>query len=455
MTMTRPPDFRLQPTHARLAQPSLLARPVATQSGPARPAPLGDRQAPDAVLPARARTIPSVSIHAFCETSGTSAALEAAAVDRRLAKAQLEVVAGGIDTAITDGTGERAPNVLIVETTMLSRPQMLAEVNGLIDRCNAATRIVVIGHVNDVALYREFIRRGIGEYLVAPVSPTQVIDAVADLCGVAGTGKPGGVIAFIGAKGGVGSSTVCHNAAWALSETLKSEVVVADLDLAFGTVGLDFNQETMQGMAEALQAPERLDEAALDRLLTKCSQHLSILAAPVALDRDYDVSAGACRTVLDALRQHAPFAAVDLPHAWAPWVKQVLLAADEIVITAAPDLANLRNARNLVDLLEPARTSGKPPRLVINMARRSKRPDLTVDEFALALDLEPTLIIEFDAETFGFAANHGQMIEEFSRKARPAHQFRELALTLAQRPAAKEAVKAPPLLAPILGKLRL
>ena len=106
----------------------------------------------------------------------------------------------------------------------------------------------------------------------------------------------------------------------------------------------------------------------LDRLLTKCSQHLSILAAPVALDRDYDISAGACRAVLDALRQHAPFAALDLPHAWTPWLRQVLLAADEIVVTAAPDLANLRNAKNLVDLLETA-TNGKPPRLVINMAQ--------------------------------------------------------------------------------------
>jgi pilus assembly protein CpaE len=294
----------------------------------------------------------------------------------------------------------------------------------------------------------------VSEYLVAPVSPTQLIEAVADLCGVAGGGQPGSVIAFIGAKGGAGSSTVCHNAAWAMSEILKCEVVVADLDLAFGTVGLDFNQETTQGIAEALQAPERLDEAALDRLLTRCSQHLSILAAPVALDRDYDISAGACRAILDALRQHAPFSAVDLPHAWAPWVKQVLLNADEIVITAAPDLANLRNARNFVDLLEPARPGGKPPRLVINMARRRKRPDLSVEEFTSALDLEPALIIEFDAETFGFAANNGQMIEEFSRKARAAQQFRELALALAQRAEAKAAPRPSPL-APILDRLGL
>ena len=296
------------------------------------------------------------------------------------------------------------------------------------------------------------MKRGIAEYLVAPVSPAQFIEAVASLCGAPAGDQSGRLIAFIGAKGGTGSSTICHNVAWAMSETLKCDVVVADLDLAFGTAGLNFNHEAMHGVAEALQAPERLDEAALDRLLTKCSQHLSILAAPAALDRDYDISAGACRTVLDALRQHAPFVALDLPHAWTPWLRQVLLAADEIVVTAAPDLANLRNARNLVDLLEGH--NGKPPRLVINMARRRKRPDLSVEEFSSALDLDPALVIDSDPETFGFAANNGQMIEEYSRKARAAQQFRTLALALAQRAEPKEAAKASPL-APILDKLGL
>jgi pilus assembly protein CpaE len=231
-------------------------------------------------------------------------------------------------------------------------------------------------------------------------------------------------------------------------------VIVADLDLAFGTAGLDFNQEAMQGIAEALEAPERLNEAALGRLLTRCSQRLSILAAPVALDRDYDISAGACVRVLDALRQHAAFVAADLPHLWTPWVKQVLVQADEIVITAAPDLANLRNAKNLADVLEASRLSAKPPHLVINMARRSRRQDIALEDLSAALELEPDLVIALDSETFGLAANNGQMIEECSRKAPAAQQFRTLAMTLAQRTEPKQAVRTSPL-APILDRLRL
>ena len=384
--------------------------------------------------------------------------MQAATADRRLANVQVEVATGGIDAAVaasTVGVGAsapEAPGVMIVETS-LPRPLLLARLDALQGRADRDTRLILIGQHNDIALYRELKRRGVGEYLIAPVSPSQLVDAVAGVCEAEG-GSPGRVIAFIGAKGGTGSSTVCHNVAWALSEALKSDTIVADLDLAFGTVGLDFNQEAVQGMAEALQAPERLTETAIDRLLTRCSRHLSLLAAPVALDRDYDISAGACGAVLDALRQQAAFVAVDLPHLWTPWVRQVLVIADEIVITAAPDLANLRNAKNLVDMLEIGRPTAKPPRLVINMARRLRRPDIALEDLAAALDLEPDIVIDYDIETFGLAANNGQMIEECARKSRAAAQFRTLAMKLAQRTEPKQATRSSPL-APILDKLRL
>jgi len=329
---------------------------------------------------------------------------------------------------------------------------MLGALARLADCCGPATKIMVIGQVNDVALYRELLQRGISEYLLAPVSPAHFVESVASLFGVPGTDPVGSIIAFVGAKGGVGSSTVCHNVAWAMSETLRSDVVVVDLDLAFGTASLDFNQDPIRGIAEALQVPERLDEVSLDQFLTKCSQHLSILAAPVALDGEPDISADACDIVLDTLRQDVAFVAVDLPHTWTPLVKRVLLQADEIVVTAAPDLANLRNAKNLVDLLKSTRRGAA--HLVINMAKTPKRPDISVKEFSATLDLDPAQVIEFDGESFGFAANNGQMIEEFSRTAKAAQQFRALALALAHRAVPKETKKLSPL-ALLLEKLRL
>jgi pilus assembly protein CpaE len=404
--------------------------------------------------PQKARPIPRISIQAFCEDPKTAEVLQAATADRRLAKSHVSVHMGGAPAAVAHYLESPTPNLIIVETT-LPRNQMLAELDRLAECCDAGTKVVVIGHMNDVVLYRELLKRGVSEYLIAPVTPMQFIESLSNLYNNPATDPVGNVIAFIGAKGGVGSSTVCHNAAWAMSEILKSDVVVADLDLAFGTTGLDFNQDPVQGIAEALQSPERLDEVLLDRLLTKCSERLSIFAAPVVLDRDYEISADACDIVLDIVRQNVPFVAVDLPHTWTPWVKRVLLQADEIVLTAVPDLANLRNAKNLIDLLKQNRTNDGPPRLVMNMVKMPKRPEISVKEFSAALDLEPGQVIEFDSETFGLAANNGQMIEEFSGKAKAAQQFRELALALAHRKEQKEDKKKSLVpLGPLLEKLK-
>jgi pilus assembly protein CpaE len=410
----------------------------------------------DIAAPQKARPIPRISIQAFCEDARTAESLQAATADRRLSKSHVSVHMGGAPAAVAHYLESPTPNLIIVETT-LPRNQMLAELDRLAECCDAGTKVVIIGHMNDVILYRELLKRGVSEYLIAPVNPMQLIEALSGLYNNPETDPVGNVIAFIGAKGGVGSSTVCHNAAWAMSEILKSDVVVADLDLAFGTTGLDFNQDPVQGIADALQTPERLDEVLLDRLLTKCSERLSIFAAPVVLDRDYDISADACDIVLDIVRQNVPYVAVDLPHTWTPWVKRVLLQSDEIVVTAVPDLANLRNAKNLIDLLKQNRNNDGPPRLVMNMVKTPKRPEISVKEFSSALDLEPMQVIEFDSETFGLAANNGQMVEEFAAKAKAAQQFRDLALALAHRPEQKESKRKSSLipLGPLFEKFKL
>jgi pilus assembly protein CpaE len=302
-------------------------------------------------------------------------------------------------------------------------------------------------------LYRELLKRGVSEYLVEPVAPLQLMEAISNLYNNPETEPVGHVYAFIGAKGGVGSSTVCHNAAWSLSEMLKVDVVIADLDLAFGTTGLDFNQDPMQGIADALSSPDRLDEVLLDRLLTKCSEHLSIFPAPVVLDRDYDISVEGCDQVIDVVRQNVPYVIVDLPHTWTAWVKHTLLQADEVIITAAPDLANLRNAKNIVDLLQQVRRNDAKPRLVMNMVNMPKRPEISVKEFESAIGLKAISVIDFDSETFGQAANNGQMIEELSAKARSASAFRDIALSISNRRDMQSTKKASGL-APLLEKLK-
>jgi pilus assembly protein CpaE len=261
------------------------------------------------------------------------------------------------------------------------------------------------------------------------------------------------VIAFVGAKGGAGSSTVCHNTAFAIASVLKSDVVIADFDLPFGTAGLDFNRDPINGIADALTSPERLDEMMLDRLLSRCSDHLSLFAAPGTLERPYDLSPASCETVLHVVRANVPWTAVDVPHLWTAWAKEVILNADHVVITAAPDLANLRNTKNLVDQLKISRPNDQPPLLVLNQVGVPKRPEISVNDFSCAIELEPKIKIDFDAALFGTAANNGQMIEEISDKSKAAEGFRNLANLLTDRSDLKGEHRS--ILAPLLARLRL
>jgi pilus assembly protein CpaE len=375
-----------------------------------------------------------------------------ASEDRRLSKAHVSVHMGGATAAVQHYQESPTPNLIVVESS-LPRQQLISELDRLAECCDPGTKVVIIGHVNDVVLYRELLKRGVSEYLVAPITAAQLMESLSNLYNDPEADPVGHVYAFIGAKGGVGSSTICHNTAWTLSEALKSNVIIADLDLAFGTTGLDFNQDPVQGIADALATPERLDEVLLDRLLTKCSEHLSIFAAPVVLDRDYEITPDGCDMVIDVARQNVPYVVVDLPHGWSAWTKRVLLQADEVVITAAPDLANLRNAKNIVELLKQSRKNDQSPQLVINMANMPKRPEIGLKEFEEALGIRALAVIDFDPETFGQASNNGQMIEELSNRAKAAPTFREIAMTLAHRKEVKVEKKSA--LAPLLEKLKL
>ncbi|WP_072395055.1 CtpF protein [Hyphomicrobium sp. CS1GBMeth3] len=429
-----------------------LQRPGSDPFEAPSPYALGDDTIPTSALSDRARPLPRISIQAFCQTSDIAEIIQAASEDRRLNKAHVTIQMGGTAAAIAHYEESPTPNLIILESQS-PQAELLAELEELAQSCDPGTKVVIIGRANDVVLYRELIKRGISEYLVTPVTSFELLECLSSLYNNPASDPVGQVFAFVGAKGGVGSSTLCHNVSWTLSEVLANDIVIADMDLPFGTTGLDFNQDPVQGIADALQNPDRLDEVLLDRLLTTCSKHLSIFAAPVVLDRDYEITPEACETVVDVVRQNVPFVAVDLPHVWAPWTRSLLLQADEIVLTAIPDLANLRNAKNIVDLLRQARKNDAPPHLVLNMANMQKRPEITPKEFETALGLKTLAIIDFDCESFGQAANNGQMIEEFNPKAKSVQAFRDIALALAHRKEVKAEKRSP--FAPILEKLML
>ncbi len=372
------------------------------------------------------RPVPRISIHAFVEFPDTGAALQRAGADRRLSKTHLNVQLGGIAGAVDHYHGIVTPNLLIVETR-LNGQAALDELDRLAHVCDPSTKVIVIGRVNDVELYRELMRRGASEYLVAPLNPLHLIEVISGLYLEPGAAPIGRVVAFVGARGGAGSSSLAHNVGWCIAEELLINTTILDFDLPFGTVGLDFNDEPGQGVADALSAPERLDDVLLDRLLMKRGERLSLFTAPAALEREYDAGPDAYESVLDAVRQITPCIVVDLPHAWAPWIKATLVGADEIVIVGTPDLASLRNAKSMVELLRHNRPNDAPPKLVLNQVGQPKRPEIPAKDFAETLGIEPACVMPFDPALFGQAANNGQMLIELQANATSSAGVRRVA----------------------------
>ncbi|MBV9572000.1 MAG: AAA family ATPase [Alphaproteobacteria bacterium] len=386
------------------------------------------------------RPVPRISIQAFCEFPDTGAALQRAAADRRLSKADLSVQLGGLQAAVEHHNGHVTPNLLIVETRLQGKAA-IEEIDRLAQVCDPSSKVIIIGRVNDVELYRELMRRGVSEYLVAPLNPLHLIEVISGLYLNPEAAPIGRVVSFFGSRGGSGSSTLAHNVGWCIAERLGINTTIVDLDLSFGTVGLNFNEEPGQGVAEAISSPERLDDVLLDRLLLKISDHLSLFAAPAAMDRFHEAGPPAYEAVVDVVRQSTPCVVIDLPHQWTPWIRQTLLASDDIVIVATPDLGSLRATKALTDVIKQNRPNDPPPKLVMAQTGMPKRPEIPVKDFAATVGLTPTIIFPFEPQLYGAAANNGQMLMEVQPKSQTADAVMRLAQVITGRAPAAETDK--------------
>jgi len=376
--------------------------------------------------------LPAISIKLFYEREETRALVQLCAADRRMGRATVECIPGGIPAAVADLRANSTPNLLMVESSAQAS-QVLHEIDTLAEHCDDHVKVLVIGAVNDITLYRQLVARGVSEYLVPPFQPLNIIRSISALFADPDAPFLGKQISVVGAKGGVGASTIAHNLAWALAENTHVNTTLVDLDLSFGTTALDFNQDTPQTIADALLAPERADNAVIERLLARATERLSLFTAPANINQIIDIPDESYSMVIDSVRRNVPYMVLDLPHAWSHWVRNTLIASDEVIIVCQPDLASLRNGKNMIDQLKGHRVNDHAPRLVLNMCGVPKRPEIPVKDFAAAIGVEPEIIVPFEPEVFGMAANNGQMISETSPTAKSSVAIDQLASILTGR----------------------
>jgi pilus assembly protein CpaE len=370
-----------------------------------------------------------VGIESFVMTPASRAVIEEIKGDRRLLRSEVAVHDGNLETAFAYFSQNHTPDLIIVEengndAALMDGLEKLAEV------CAPNTRVIVIGTLNDIRLYRTLLQSGVSEYLVQPVTSKSIIDAIDAIYADPSRQTRARLVAFYGAKGGTGSSTVAHNTAWTIAQMGNQDVTVIDTDLAFGTAALAFNLEPKQTLADALSNPERLDASLIERFLVKYDNKLSLFASPATLRAFSHIETEALDKVLELSRSASDFLIIDMPHVWTPWVQQVLIEADEVVVTATPELACLRDAKSLNDFLSDKRGEDGKLKFVLNHVDPSKKTQLTAKDFQETIGIEPLQVLPSDTALFGQAANNGQMIGEVNKTHKAVEQFRQIAIAI-------------------------
>lgn len=350
---------------------------------------------------------------------------------------QAVVRSGGAGAALPAIDRAKPPSLLLVDIADATDPERT--VSDLIAHCGEATRVITIGSVNDIALFRRLTALGVADYLVKPVSGELLsesfrralqgqVESSSDAKHHART------VAFIGARGGVGTTTVALSVAWILLHEKKMQTAVIDLDLHFGNLALSLDLEPVRGMRQALENPERTDGLLLSSTIVKSEENLHILAAEESLRDMLRFEPDSAGTLLNALSQDYDCLIVDVPRALDAASRQILATAQTVVVVCDLSLASLRDAFRISDLVKSLGQTIKPL-FVANQVGSTHRGEIGRAEFERGLGSPLDFVIPFDVKGARAAALTGKPLPSADRGSKAAAEMRRLATLLSGREA--------------------
>jgi pilus assembly protein CpaE len=332
-----------------------------------------------------------------------------------------------LDAALRRISEGMSPRVLVIDLS--ESPAPISELSAARAVGGSDLKILALGTVNDVGLYRDMIAAGGTDYLVKPPGREQ-LSAVFEknTGGGGGTGGLGQVIAFIGSRGGVGTTTAAVSCAWVLAEERKARTALVDLDLHFGTVALKLDSDPGNGLCEALEQPSRIDSLFIERAMIKVSENLRILAAEAAVTEPQVIDTGAIDVLLYELRRKFAWVIVDLPRFVTPVHRVVLGAATRVVLLCERSLAGLRDTIRMQTLL---REQAPQTRLMLaESGAHGDRATVGKGEFEKAVGKSFDATLSYDPKAAGAAANAGQPLPMAAPRSTYAREIDQLIVNL-------------------------
>lgn len=316
------------------------------------------------------------------------------------------VQGGGVSTAARALAIVDPPRILVVDVSDSDDPD--ADVRALIGMIEREARVIVLGTLNDVGFYRRMIAAGATDYLVKPTTAEIFRDALAKTEATLSPQSKSGAktVVVVGARGGVGATTVAMNCAWLAANQMQRKVCLVDMDLQLGTVALSLDLEPGTGLRDALSDPDRIDEVFLDRAVVKASERLVVLGGEEPLDDALMIEPQAVRKLMAALGETYDTIFIDMPTRLVVAQPDLLAVANEVVIVCDLSLASLRDVNRVRRFAGAAGVEARQL-VVANLVGTRKAGQLTKPDFEKGLDGKLDCVVPLDAKSAAKAANLG------------------------------------------------
>lgn len=325
------------------------------------------------------------------------------------------VGANGIAGAADYLSNAPSPPLLIVDIS--DSPDPLIDIDVLAEVCEPGISVVAIGQANDIQLYRELIDSGVADYLVKPVSPEALDRAITKAVQTPAAGvdaSQSSMIFVVGARGGIGTSTVAVNTAWQMAETRGKKTILVDLDLQFGTAALALDLEPGRGLREMLENPGRIDHLFVASASTNASENLAVLGAEEPLDNIMGFAPEALDLLLSELRAAYEVVIVDIPRSLAIEMRDVVAQGTDVMMVTDLSLAGMRDSMRLAMLYKNvAPTSNR--HVIVNRVGSDKKFELPKGEFEKGIDGKIAQMIPDDVKAAKGALNIGKPIMSASK----------------------------------------
>lgn len=338
---------------------------------------------------------------------------------------------GGLRNAVQALSISASPNILIVDLSESGDP--LNDINALAEVCEPGTVVIAIGQVNDVRLYRDLLSSGIHDYLLKPLQPSTLRDALVNAQAVfsapkfadAASAKQHISTAVIGTRGGVGASTVATSLAWLFSSDHKLPTALLDLDIHFGTGALSLDLEPGRGLTDAIENPARIDGLFIERAMIRANDNLAILSAEAPINAPLMTDGAAFLQLEEEFRHAFEMTVVDLPRNMLINFPQLLNDVNVIMIVTELTLAS---ARDTIRLLAWLKTNAAHAQVVVIANKvHPAVGEISKVDFESSIERKIAFTVPYDAKAAANAAKLGKTFCEANRASKASAAIRDVA----------------------------